>query len=260
MAKWSTNRYLFQWVKLTINQHWLTNDDPIPWCIGLHASLLLIYCSILVIKAPEVIKHGISHVIVGGILWCRHFGFHLQSTWDPWSFPWDQSQNRDPFHERFSHRNSNSLEISFCSRPSYSEVIAIKFCTWHDSCAVVPCAKFCSGMIPYNINTNFPSDLNYDGKSFVKRDPVQLPWQCYFRHANMYKSTLILYDLIVLLFLGSWSTVLMDLVAGVGGQVCFRHERGSVCLCFSSKFISSRFVVAITIWQIVKHCCIAHWF
>ena len=55
-----------------------------------------------------------------------------------------------PFHEWFFHHNSNSMEISFCSHPSCSEVITIKFCTRHDSCAVMPCAKFCSDMMPNN--------------------------------------------------------------------------------------------------------------
>ena len=40
-----------------------------------------------------------------------------------------------------------SIEISF-SHPKCVEVIAMKFCTWHDSCA-----KFCSDIIPYNGDT-----------------------------------------------------------------------------------------------------------
>ena len=32
---------------------------------------------------------------------------------------------------------------------SWNEVIAMKLCTSHDSCAVMACAKFCSSMIPY---------------------------------------------------------------------------------------------------------------
>ena len=51
------------------------------------------------------------------------------------------------FHWWFFHRNSFAMEISFCSFPNCSEVMAMKFCTWHDSCAVVTCAKFCSNMI-----------------------------------------------------------------------------------------------------------------
>ena len=59
-------------------------------------------------------------------------------------------QCRGPFHERFFHRNSNSMAISFSSHPSCSAVIAMKFCTCHDSCVVVACAKCCCSMIPYN--------------------------------------------------------------------------------------------------------------
>ena len=50
----------------------------------------------------------------------------------------------------FFHRNSNSMEILFCCHPGYIELIAINFCTWHNSCAVVACVKLCSDMMPYN--------------------------------------------------------------------------------------------------------------
>ena len=39
------------------------------------------------------------------------------------------------------------MEISFCSHPNTNKVIATKFGTWHDSWAVVACAKFCCDMI-----------------------------------------------------------------------------------------------------------------
>ena len=61
----------------------------------------------------------------------------------------DTTLSRVPFHGVF-HCNSNSMEISFCSHLSWSKVIAMKFSTWHNSCAVVTCAKFCSNMIYYN--------------------------------------------------------------------------------------------------------------
>ena len=47
-------------------------------------------------------------------------------------------------------RNSNSMEISLCSHWRCIEVIAMKFCTWQDSCAVMACAKFCSDLMSYN--------------------------------------------------------------------------------------------------------------
>ena len=56
---------------------------------------------------------------------------------------------RGPFHERFFHCNSNSMQISFCSHPSFNKVIGMKFCTWHDSCAVMVCAKICSKILSH---------------------------------------------------------------------------------------------------------------
>ena len=57
---------------------------------------------------------------------------------------------RSPFYEHFFHRNSNSIENSFCSHPSCRKVITMKFCTWHNSCDVVACVQFHSEMISCN--------------------------------------------------------------------------------------------------------------
>ena len=43
------------------------------------------------------------------------------------------TKTRGPFHKWFFHYDSNSMAILFCSHPSCSEVIALKFCTLHDS-------------------------------------------------------------------------------------------------------------------------------
>ena len=51
---------------------------------------------------------------------------------------------RGPFHKRFFHHNSNSMEISLSSNSITDDHIATKFGTCHDSPAVVPCAKYCS--------------------------------------------------------------------------------------------------------------------
>ena len=51
---------------------------------------------------------------------------------------------RGPFHLRFFARNSNSMETSPCCNSVAGHQIATKFCTCHDSTAVVPCTKFCS--------------------------------------------------------------------------------------------------------------------
>ena len=42
------------------------------------------------------------------------------------------------------HHNVNSIEISFYSKSVPDNHIATKFCTCHDSLAVMACAKFCS--------------------------------------------------------------------------------------------------------------------
>ena len=55
-----------------------------------------------------------------------------------------------PFHQRFFHRNSNSMESLFFSHLDSNKVIATKFCTWHNSCAVVACAKICCDLMNSN--------------------------------------------------------------------------------------------------------------
>ena len=48
----------------------------------------------------------------------------------------------------------------------------LKFCTWHDSCALVSCVKFCSDMISYDeviLKLNFWITKE---KSFVEQAPV----------------------------------------------------------------------------------------
>ena len=57
---------------------------------------------------------------------------------------------RSPFHKRVFHRNSNSMEISFLSHLDSNAVIATTFCTWHDSCAAVACAKSCCDLMASN--------------------------------------------------------------------------------------------------------------
>ena len=53
----------------------------------------------------------------------------------------------DPVSLMFFHRNSNSMEVSFYSHLDSNTVIATKFCTWHDSYAVVACAKICRDLM-----------------------------------------------------------------------------------------------------------------
>ena len=79
------------------------------------------------------------------------------------------------FHERFSHRYSNSINFQFWSHLSCSEVIVMKFCTCHGSCAKFVAILY--GMIPYNgvtLKQIFQRIWITVGKSFVKWAPDQL--------------------------------------------------------------------------------------
>ena len=78
------------------------------------------------------------------------------------------------FSNVFFHRNSNSMEISFHSHLDSNTVIATKFCTWHDSCAVVACAKICCDLMASNGITArriFHRIWIAGKKSLVKRAP-----------------------------------------------------------------------------------------
>ena len=62
-----------------------------------------------------------------------------------WSGDWG------PFHQRWFHRNSNSVEISCCSHPCCSELIVMKLCTLHHSCAIAACAISSSDPVLYTM-------------------------------------------------------------------------------------------------------------
>ena len=74
------------------------------------------------------------------------------------------------------------MEISFHSHLDSNIVIATKFCTWHDSCAVVACAKICCGLVAsYGIMTRrrFHRIWIEGKKTLVKRAPdlqLQYNW------------------------------------------------------------------------------------
>ena len=61
---------------------------------------------------------------------------------------WDElhglTEAKGPFYWWFFHRSSNFIQIMFSWNFMSSYHIAGNFCTCHDSCAVVACAKFCS--------------------------------------------------------------------------------------------------------------------
>ena len=62
-------------------------------------------------------------------------------------------QRRGPCHWSPFHHIANVMEISSGSHPDSDEVIAPKFCTCHNSCAVVACAKICSNFVVTNGTT-----------------------------------------------------------------------------------------------------------
>ena len=78
--------------------------------------------------------------------------------------PWD------PFHKRFFHHNSNSMEISFSCNSITGDHIPTKFGTYHDNPAVVPCAKYCSDHF-ISIWMRAKWNWNCDGKLLVKWAP-----------------------------------------------------------------------------------------
>ena len=58
--------------------------------------------------------------------------------------------DQGPISLTIFHHNSNVMKISFFSHPNTNKVIATIFGTWHDSWAVVACAKFCCDVIISN--------------------------------------------------------------------------------------------------------------
>ena len=72
-------------------------------------------------------------------------------------------------------RNSNSMENSPCCNSASGLQIATKFCTCHDSTAVVTCTKLCSDhciRIEVTVKQNFHRIWIGMEKPLVKRGPV----------------------------------------------------------------------------------------
>ena len=77
------------------------------------------------------------------------------------------------------------MEISFCSHPNTNKVIATIFGTWHDSWAVVACAKFCCDVIISNwirAKWNFHHIWIVMEKSLVKWVPALIPILSYISY------------------------------------------------------------------------------
>ena len=69
------------------------------------------------------------------------------------------------------------MEISLYSHLDSITVIATKFCTWHDSCAVVACAKICCDLMTSNgvmARQSFHRIWIAGKKPLVKRAPEPL--------------------------------------------------------------------------------------
>ena len=67
----------------------------------------------------------------------RYVYTHINHASIPWySSPLSWSPLLGPISLTVFHRNSNSMEISFLSHLDSNRVIATKYCTWHDSCAI----------------------------------------------------------------------------------------------------------------------------
>ena len=73
--------------------------------------------------------------------------------WLPWG----------PFHFRVFPSELQFDKFSFCSDPNSYTIIATSFCTWHGSCAVLPCVKSCSMLGQYSncSSVSFSSNLKY---------------------------------------------------------------------------------------------------
>ena len=76
--------------------------------------------------------------------------------------------SRDPFCWWFFYLNLKLMEGWFHSHLNTIKVITTKFCTCHDSSAVVACAKICNDLMVNDSNINIPSNSNCEQKSLVK--------------------------------------------------------------------------------------------
>ena len=130
----------------------------------------LIFFKMLTIDTPYLTRKG---EIWGVFLRVRGMFFNVQPLhWCIMHNDWLlYKETQGPFHKQCFQRNSNLIQISFYCHLDSNKLIATKFCTWHDSRAVMACAKFCSEMIPYNrvtLNPIFHRICIVKQKSYVK--------------------------------------------------------------------------------------------
>ena len=112
----------------TLNSHTVLHSSPVgyTWDLG-----------VIFVKHLVKSKYGIIKSTL-------HVAFWLISPWHLFWYPGPR------FTNGFFHRNSNSVEISFHSHLDSNTLIAAKFGTWHNSCAVVACAKICRDLMASN--------------------------------------------------------------------------------------------------------------
>ena len=95
------------------------------------------------------------------------------SCWPYVPYEWcEWMLTRGPFHQQFFY--CNSMEIWFCCHLDSNKVNTTKFGTWHDSIAVVSCAKICCNLTASNCITprwNLLSNLNFERNIVCKIYP-----------------------------------------------------------------------------------------
>ena len=90
------------------------------------------------------------------------------------------------------------MEISFCSHPNTNKVIATIFGTWHDSWAVVACAKFCCDMVISNwirAKWNFHRIWIVMEKSLVKWAPEPMQTYVHYCYLHHHQQTFVIFQL-----------------------------------------------------------------
>ena len=153
-----------QWVKPLVN-HLMNHIDCVPLLLKSNFTMVIKYTRSLTLNSAT------SHQVISQTTFVYRNYLLLTVSYSLSVYI------QRPTYEWFFHCNWNSMEISFCFHPSCSELIVIRFCKWHDSCAVMACTKFCSIMIPYNgvtLKPIFHPIWITMETSFVKWSPVQI--------------------------------------------------------------------------------------
>ena len=156
----TTSHYLIQYQPSSIASYGITRLQWIK-----HHSLKVSPVSSLLAEgwADEysVMTQSIDVALDYQCLVCKHHtlpGFNIQG----------------PILPNIFHHKPNFRVILFWSHPSSPIVIITNFCTWHNSCAVMACAKVCCNIIS---RTGITPKLNFSriwigmDKSRVKQTP-----------------------------------------------------------------------------------------